>query len=321
MNPALLLSLLLSSLLFHASIACASPSLIQKDRVRLMLESPIEAKEPAFAAWVSEMKSNGNRYMLDSNSAFAKYLELHGDLTTDERTQLNYLVEVKPLVGSPNVWVALFYNRTQMNKSLIRSELFVHGGPDTTPHEIPSSSNLFMHECFEATRGLNLLGSEILRFWDSLQGSKTKPFPEEEAFFLNILLPIKDHLKSENFYLIGVNVAGMSYDTLGHEVAHGLFATDPVYKFAITKVWNDQVSASDKEAIKETLGEIYPDPNVLIDEFQAYLLQPAVPLAQSNMLAKFLKYQPMLSKALQEVGRSAPFSTDCATALEQSKPL
>ncbi len=272
-------------------------------------EAPFFVTEASVGAWVTQVKSFVNNSMLNPDGAMSQLLLKQGDLSDRQRHLLSYYVEVKPLAGTHNVYLALFYSRLHMNKTLIRASLYQDGGPGVQKLEVPTGRELFFHESMEAARGLNLRGSTILSM---IKDAKTLgvTLSQEEMFFSKrILQPLADwhSPRNEDFFIIAFNVVGFSLDTLGHEIAHSLFDTNAEYKKVIKDFWKNSVLEKDKKKIREILSDIYSSEDVIIDEFQAYILQPKVPAAQSEILASFVpRYMRPLIVALEEKSLPLP---------------
>ncbi len=84
------------------------------------------------------------------------------------------------------------------------------------------------------------------------------------------LLQALQSRKGEKFYVIGT--FGSAPDTLEHEIAHGLFYTNPIYKKKVLAIIDSIPLAAKKPLIAYfKRSEGYHD-SVIIDEIHAYLL-------------------------------------------------
>ncbi|MCB9061351.1 MAG: hypothetical protein H6622_07505 [Halobacteriovoraceae bacterium] len=276
----------------------------------------------AVGQWASKVKGEVNSSMLDENSEFGKFLAANGDMTDRERHVLSYFVEVRPVEQLKNVYAALFYSRLHMNKTLIRTSLFNDGGPGVKKGELPPSHSLFLHESMEAARGLNLKGSQINKFYQLAQQNDYSLY-EEEKVFKPILDNLMDTHPDGNFYLIAFNIVGLSMDTFGHEVNHALFETNINYKNIIKNFWHKKLTDSERQLVRDALGAIYEGEDVIIDEFQAYLLQPEVPAAQSSLLPHkvVLKYKNELIAILRKNNVPVAFAPTCESFFTKSFKL
>jgi len=300
----------------------------------VFIEDSLSMNEPSILEWLVGVKRIVNtETMLNPSSLFAKTLFQKGNLTDHDRHLLSYRVEIRELENVPNTYVALFYSRLHMNKTLIRSSLFQDGGPDVEAGTLTKGEHLFYHESLEAARGLNIRSTTLDRVNQLTQQSRyltlsnpESPFYEEQRFLEQMLPILRAKNNGEDFFLIAANVVGFSLDTLTHEIAHALFDSNKEYQYFIRKFWNNTVTSADKEAIREILGGIYTSEDVFIDEFQAYLLQAEVPIGQSDLLALFRpKYKARLQKALERNNLTLPYkSTDLKqknSSTKTCKPL
>lgn len=77
--------------------------------------------------------------------------------------------------------------------------------------------------------------------------------------------------KGDSFYIIGTS-GEHEDDALQHELAHGLFYTDDVYRSSVLSVL-DSIDAGDRQKMEEYLGSSCGyHPEVFDDEVHAYLL-------------------------------------------------
>lgn len=294
-------------LIFIQTTSLASATEIHNSRAIFVNEKQ-SLNDRSLGKWLSDLKSIVNSDMLSPVGEMNRRLIEQGDLSDRDRHLLSYYLEVKPLEGSEKIYLALFYSRLHMNKTLIRSSLYQDGGPGVDKNVVPKGDELFLHESYEAARGLNLRGSKIRAMMDQ-SIRENRPLLQEEEVFYKVILPKLESLHlNEDFFVIAFNLVGFSIDTLGHEVAHSLLDTNPDYKKVIYDFWAKKVSETDKNKIRSLLSDVYSSEPVIIDEFQAYLLQPKVPAPQSELLAEFVpKYLSSLVKALKDKSLPLPF--------------
>lgn len=269
------------------------------------IEHPLFLDERELTRWVVGFKNKVNSFMLDENSAFGVALRRRGNLTSDQRHRLSYHAEIRPLDKTRNMYAALFYSRSHMTRTLIRASLFQDGGPGVVKGQIPPRNSQFMHESYEACRGLNLSGKALKAFFALAFSSNELLNQEELVFYHTLLKPLLDKHPDGDFFLLGANVVGFALDTFGHEINHGLFSSSEIYRGIVINFWKNVVTAEDRTTIAKILSDIYnpDDETLLIDEFQAYLLQPKVPVPQSDRLATFVaKYYGRLASELSVAG-------------------
>lgn len=87
-------------------------------------------------------------------------------------------------------------------------------------------------------------------------------------------------LGPEDFYVIALAVQAPTstatyFDVLSHEVLHALYRLNPEYEAVVRRFWRNQLSPHEQVAFILSLGDAYAldMPDVILDEFQAYILQ------------------------------------------------
>jgi len=110
---------------------------------------------------------------------------------------------------------------------------------------------------------------------------KFNPLSDEEKQLLNLF---KDK-KNEKFYIIGTlrDVGSVVKGKLRHEIAHGLYYTNPEYKREVLKTL-DEVGSKAMDKINkyfEKSGGYHPD--VWLDEAHAYLIATLDILEENNI--------------------------------------
>ncbi len=109
--------------------------------------------------------------------------------------------------------------------------------------------------------GFNVPSSAFAPFYDG----RFDPLSEKEKQLLSLFKDL-----TQRFYVIGVYDAGVK-SSLTHELAHGLFFTDPVYRQAARKA----MKGYDTSAIARQLVEAGYADHVIPDETHAYLVAPS----------------------------------------------
>lgn len=92
-------------------------------------------------------------------------------------------------------------------------------------------------------------------------------FNEYDYVMEQVYLECQDKYSDNKFYIIGA--VGQAF-AMKHEIAHGLFYTQPGYKKAMTNLVKE-LKPSLRKSIYETLEDIGYTPKVYVDECQAYL--------------------------------------------------
>ncbi len=275
---------------------------IPASRVELLQNSTVGASEQDIGEWIKSFKSEMiHRFMMNPKSEFGKIATKWGArLTDDLRNKLIYRVEVKPIKNLDGVYIALFWDPISMSKSLLRTDIHAHGGQGVKKGCVAKGNELFYQESLCAARGYNLSGKDLWKFFSN----RAIKSSEERVFQRQILDPLfHKHPEGKNLTLIAVSLRTFSLDTLGHEILHAYWNQFEEFRKTVTSFWNENVSQEDKETITNRLGFIYGESqvDVLINEFQAYLLQPKIRVGQSDFLSDFRsKYQGRLSQKLLE---------------------
>jgi hypothetical protein len=115
-----------------------------------------------------------------------------------------------------------------------------------------------------------------------------------DEVMVSIITEIKEH-EDGKFYLIGVDELDVSNDLLDHELAHGFYYTDDLYRSKM----NGLISFMDQEAresIAKTIVEIGYNPSVVKDETQAYLSTGLIDRMDKDLLSKYTKEFEMVFK-------------------------
>jgi hypothetical protein len=297
-NSAFLLGVLLAATALRAEVSISS------ERATLSSNNPLLTTESEVLLWIRDFKKEMIQgYMLNLKSRFAKFSQAFGSRASDDaRNKLTYRVDVRPLEKLPGVYVALFWDPISMTKSLLRADLYAHGGSGIKRGHIATGNEVFYQESLCACRGLNLYGPDLFDFFSL----KTESLQEESVFYSRILAPLfKKFPRGKGLTLIAVSLRTFSLDTLGHEILHAHWDQFENFRKIVKRFWRADVKPADKKSIIDSLGFIYgkTELDVLLNEFQAYLLQPRVPAGQSDFLVEFRpKYESALANQLSTAG-------------------
>lgn len=85
-----------------------------------------------------------------------------------------------------------------------------------------------------------------------------------------VMQEIAVSIPDEKFYLVGTRASTTHKTTLNHELAHGLYHTDGVYRESMDE-WVHELDERVFHRIRKTLLGYGYCPHVIIDEVQAYL--------------------------------------------------
>ena len=114
--------------------------------------------------------------------------------------------------------------------------------------------------------GFNLPGEVIKKVWD-LNISDRNLYDYE---MLSLYRKFLEKYPDGKFYVIGAEASAKTEATMRHEVAHGLFFTQPEYKKAMTKLVKKTNKSFYKNMCKWLKDKGYTS-KVYVDECQAYL--------------------------------------------------
>lgn len=92
-----------------------------------------------------------------------------------------------------------------------------------------------------------------------------------DLIMFSIVGTVRDIVGSSNYYLLGVDQSdGEDKDLIYHEIAHGLWFSDPSYKKKMKSLIR-KIDPKTLEELKYILGDMGYGENVFDDEVQAYL--------------------------------------------------
>jgi len=206
------------------------------------------------------------------------------------------LSDIKPFVIGgrikqlPHVHL-FFFNYTKfMNLALMRASKFIEGAIDLKVNKkgIKNRKDMLTH--VEVLRNLNssaahdLMAADLLRYWDVYSSMHRKfglPKSPEKAqllqietdFWENVLLPIVH--KDSKAVILAVPLDYWAFvGSVTHELVHGVYFSDPLYREAIDDFWGNKVSKYYRRIITKQLSEFYDirKPTLLQNEFQAHVL-------------------------------------------------
>lgn len=134
------------------------------------------------------------------------------------------------------------------------------------------------------------------RISSNSDSDKDKLLQYEKDFHEQYLQPMLK--KYPNLVLIGLYPSKDLNINLSHELLHASFFKDKILRSIIEQFWNEKVTKKDKQSIMKILSDDYDirDFNLLINEFQAYILESD---ALNDKLAKYAKkYRELLTTIL-----------------------
>jgi hypothetical protein len=224
------------------------------------------------------------------------------NLNVDTSEMDHYLecVEVQEL---PGAFLCCSFYQADMNDAFTRMGLFMGAGKGIPSGTLVAQSDPTLQNYKKLVAGHNLPGSTILEFSKAARhGSVGQELNSSEQAFLSAFLTspaVKE--KNDRFYVIGLAIQNMKtyQNVVSHEIFHAQYFLNDQYQVTVREFWGHEVEADDKHLVVETLGKAYntTDENLIIDEFQAYLLQAE---AQGDRLRNLVdKYRAQLKDKLR----------------------
>jgi hypothetical protein len=140
---------------------------------------------------------------------------------------------------------------------------------------------------YEDWGGFNIPSSVLDRFY----AGDFDPLSEKEKALLALFSGGRD------FYLIGTSGAGGDPETLRHEIAHGLYATNPAYRAEVQEL----LKTVDLGPVDRMLEKLGYDESVWLDEAHAYLGDAPRDLRKEGVDPK--PYAPLRRKLLAVYAR------------------
>lgn len=310
------LQLLLISGNSHASMSCyknmavllrnvqASPK-----NITLNLDRPLNYDLKEFEDWVINFKEGFEESISHNNKDFSNHINRHRNMNVNERKVLSFTVDVRPLSGDNNIYVALFWSQENMNRAQMRTRFYNIGGDGATAGIIPSESSKDLHRACETCQGLTLKGEHYKKFWDEIvRDYYNDVYPEENAFYKNIIAQLMEKHPQGNFQIVSVSAQNASPDTLVHYSHLALFDSNTKYRETLVNYWNEHIKDIDDKNINNQFPRQFRLESLMQRHFFAYLFQPKV-FGQTNIMESFkASHLEGAVKALEKEGFSIPFN-------------
>ncbi|MEM7646491.1 MAG: hypothetical protein AAF203_06260 [Pseudomonadota bacterium] len=209
-------------------------------------------------------------------------------------------------LSNPAAFICVSFYQEDLNKTLTRMGLFMGAGKCLKKGTLVANHDPTLRNFQKLVAGHNLPGEVIRDFYQVVSQDSNKTLnPHEEAFFNSFIKKLPKEQKK--FYVIGLSIQSMKPQlaVASHEIFHTHYYLNPNFKKTVDLFWQKKVSGKDKAGIKAILGKAYNlDDFILIDEFQAYLLQDK---AESDSLKAFSpQYSQKLRRALKKAKISLP---------------
>jgi len=238
------------------------------------------------------------------HATYMQYISTHLDEDTTNTDRLAWCLDV---IEAPGAILCMTYAQAHMNTALMRAGVFTGQGNGMPKGTILPARSRRLANLGKIIAGSNFTGASLIEFFAAMKATDQVLLAEERDVAALLASP-KLAQRGDAFSLIALSVQtpGDSKATLVHEIQHATFNLNPAVSATVHAFWTTTVTGADRAAIREALGAIYNADNeeVMIDEFQAYLLQQG---AETSLLGAFTgKYKAPLLAALKEQAGYVP---------------
>ncbi|MCI5072035.1 hypothetical protein MRY82_03695 [bacterium] len=197
-----------------------------------------------------------------------------------------------PAVEVPNTYLCVSYKQEDQNQIFGRISLFSEGVAEISAGTIVDFDTPWLQFMYEEVGGHDISSPAILGFFNAASEDDIKLSQAESAFKNNVLVPIvKKQMQTQegaDFHIITVSLqnAYPAEQVLSHEALHAQYFEYRSIQDAVKKYWNNHLTPTQKEWIKNQLNMIYDVENefVLLNEFFSYSLMRN---ANNNRLKDF----------------------------------
>jgi hypothetical protein len=237
-------------------------------------------------------------FSLFTHAAFAKGPVVSFDIPSDQVIQWNTEksnegTECKHISDIPGTYVCLM-DFSDMIATFARASFFVEQAPQ---HTLVGEKDLAFQHSPPVTSygGHDLNSQDLLTFFSASK----KACKKNHAYCLNSHETFLRHLvaKAKSRGFEKSVIIGIAATSISHELRHARYFLNEGYRKTVNEFWNTVVSPEDRQLITQRLGVIYDANNtdLIINEFQAYLLQDGMP---GGRVRYFTKYRAPLMMAL-----------------------
>lgn len=219
------------------------------------------------------------------------------------------------IIEVPGAYLCFPMYRSQMNLAFSRIGIYWGTVSGFSAGTLIEHENHYLNTLNKITVGHNLPGNVIEDFFNVLNQNSSSSLSANrfESEFRDgfVKSPQISSLQSK-YYVIAVSAqASQDYHpTVSHEIHHARYYLQPELRALVNEFWRFEVTPDDQISIKQKLGAIYniQDEQVIIDEFQAYILESG---ADSGPLTKFAKlYRAKLLSLLKNRIAYLPIEVD-----------
>jgi|GEM_PF-4855848 len=241
-------------------------------------------------AWLASIKTKVGRSILEN-------------LTADT-DGLDHYIECAEIKELPGTFFCCSFYQQDINDALTRAGIFMGAGKGMKAGTVAKHSDFPLINYKKLVAGHNLPGAVVTDFFaeiESASDAQLKANTAEQAFLNQFVKSKQIDALNGKFYLIGISIQTTKDQkgVISHEIFHAYHFLNPQYRDTVLRFWQDQVSDADKTAITNEVGLAYnvDDESLVIDEFQAYLVQNNA--EKDRMKAFVAKYRNALLKELK----------------------
>ncbi len=192
-----------------------------------------------------------------------------------------------------------------MNRALLRASLFAEGNFGAVRGKVASTSDPAYRYGLVDAGGHDLRSEHLGAFWTGVEracaelGATYCATREERLLFEVYILPLLAQGRPFALIAFPSDDGGAA---IAHEIFHAQYFLQAPYRETTDRFWDERVSATDKESVRNTLSAVYDvtDDVLVRNEFMAYVLQPG---GELHLLATFVPdYRTTLRDALTRAG-------------------
>jgi hypothetical protein len=242
-------------------------------------------------AWLASIKTKVGRSILEN-------------LNVDTEG-LDHYIECAEIKELPGTFICCSFYQQDVNDALTRAGIFMGAGKGMKAGTVVKHSDFPLINYKKLVAGHNLPGAIVTDFFAEIESAtdkQLKPNAAEQAFLNHFIKSKQIDALNGQFYLIGISIQTTKDQkgVISHEIFHAYHFLNPKYRDTVLRFWRDHVSAGDKTAITKEVGLAYntEDENLVVDEFQAYLVQNNA--EKDRMKAFVTKYRNPLLNELQK---------------------
>lgn len=208
----------------------------------------------------------------------------------------------------PGVLLCAASSKKVLNLSFARTTVFFDGMAGFRAGSVISQSDLLRREVLDDILGHFHSFVSIAEFQSQAAAACRRsveycPNAHEQELF-----DLTSRVSASYIAAFAVGSFG-SLVTAGHELLHAQYALDSSYRLTVNTFWNEVLTEAERSEVTEKLSPLYDVSNrdLLVNEFQAYLFEPA---AEDGGLAEdwVPKFRQRLTAYLEAHSASVPLN-------------